>query len=156
MKVSPVDCRWFGLDDLWASLPSNDSTILWTFYINLVCTIQSHSKTRTYSVTAAFQQVRSSRNGTARLNSQETLLGHCLESQEPELGLEVGLQEARTASKRNSSSPHKCEGTKLLNLLPQRTLPASVSPKGGNKLGKKQIKWKKIQNSELVLCRLAS
>lgn len=153
MKVFPVDCRGIGLDDLWGSLPSNDSTILWTCYINLVHTIQSHSKTRTYSVTAAFQQVRSSRNGTARMNSQETLLGHCLENQESELGLEVGLQEARIAKKRNSSSPYKWEENKFLNLLPQRTLPASVSPKGGNKLGKKTNKWKKIQNSELDLYR---
>jgi len=84
--------------------------------------------------------VRRSRNRTARLNSQETLLGHWLESQEPELGLEVGLQEARTAKKRKRSSPYKCEENRFLSLLPQWTLLASFSPKGGNELLGKENK----------------
>lgn len=47
---------------------------------------------------------RRSRCQTVGPNSKEILLEHCIKGQEPDVGLQVGLEEAKTAKKRNCFS----------------------------------------------------
>jgi len=48
---------------------------------------------------------RRSRCQTVGLNSTEMFLGLCIKGQEPDVGLQAGLEEAMTAKKRNWFSP---------------------------------------------------